>query len=117
MKKITNEDLTIQDIPTPESSFEEISKFALTFDGYEYWGSLKKCADEARRIGRVYAEKKELPNDISTLRAVLFWEQRSIRNACCGGLSRDEENALIEDSLSYMRAIVEKIRLLKKENQ
>jgi hypothetical protein len=112
MKKILNGELNTTNLPPPQASFDEVSRFALTFDGYEYCGSLKNCTKVANRIAQFYIEGKNLAGSLSDLRAALFWEQRRVRNQCCGGLSYDEEEKEREQSLTYMHAIVEKIRCL-----
>jgi hypothetical protein len=48
---IPNESLTLRQIPLPNAPYAKISKFALTFSAYEYWGGLKKVADIANRQG------------------------------------------------------------------
>ena len=47
MRLIQNADLTLADIPVPDADIDEIGWFALTFDGYEHWGSFEECADVA----------------------------------------------------------------------
>ena len=103
-------DISKKDIPTSDASFEEIGKFALTFDGCSGFDSLFKCADAGKMIWKAYEEGKGLPDDVNKLRAALYWEQRATRNQCCGGLSPEEEDATIEKSLRYMRVLLEKMR-------
>ncbi|MBK6850690.1 MAG: hypothetical protein IPG93_03505 [Burkholderiales bacterium] len=71
MQHISNEDLVLQNIPGPEAGWIEILDFALTFDGYEYWGSFERCAEVA-------AAKAH--GNLTGLRTCLFFEQRLWRN-------------------------------------
>lgn len=64
---IPNELLTLARIPLPSATWEEISVFALTFDGYRENGSNEKCAEIAN-------ERRH--NSLSDLRTCLFFEQR-----------------------------------------
>ncbi len=69
-KSISNAELTLDQIPINSNTWEEIELFALTFDGYSYWGD-ETCADIANR------------QDASTLtkaRTCLFFEQRRWRH-------------------------------------
>lgn len=70
-REISNEDLTLADIPASDASWDEINEFALTFDGYRACGSFTRCAEVA-----------EAPDEtsLSELRASLFFEQRRWRH-------------------------------------
>jgi len=92
MRKIVNKDLTLSNIPNPDASWDEIGEFALTFDGYNVWGSFDKCAEIAN------ARKHE---SLTDLRTCLFFEQRRWRHF---GENPDEETMI------YIRGMVEKIR-------
>ena len=47
--EIGNAELTLGDIPSISESWQHIEPFALTFDGYGYWGSIEKCAEVASK--------------------------------------------------------------------
>ena len=91
-RAISNTDLVLSDVPPPDAAWRQIVKFALTFDGYEHWGSTNKCAAIANsRQNRT----------MSDLRTCLFFEQR--RSHHCGEIPDDE-------SMAYIRTVIEKIR-------
>ncbi len=92
-KKNSNDGLTLANIPSPKAQWRAITKFALSFDGYEYWGSSEKCAKIANlRRNRTLAE----------LRTCLFFEQRRWRHF---GEKPDKE------AMKYIRGLIEKIRM------
>lgn len=88
--------LKLSDIPAPGATWTQIGEFALTFDGYEYWGSFEKCAEIANGHN---------PQDLIELRTCLFFEQRRWRHY---GLTPEDED------LDYIRGLVESIRDLAK---
>ncbi len=65
-RRDANLDLTLEDIPLPSMPWREMSSFALSFDGYEHWGSVDKCADIANA---------RPPVTLTELRTCLFFEQ------------------------------------------
>ena len=71
--EISNFDLTLQDIPGANAGMAEIWRFALTFNGYDYWGSFERCAEIANAPLNASATLTEL-------RTRLFFEQRSYRH-------------------------------------
>jgi hypothetical protein len=79
-------------IPQPDASWEEISRFALTFDGYSYWGSFERCAEIAN---------SRHPSTLTELRTCLFFEQRRWRHS---GEDPDQE------ALQYIHELVSQIR-------
>jgi len=90
-KKNPNSGLTATNIPSPKAHWRTITKFALSFNGYEYWGSSEKCAKIANsRRDRTLAE----------LRTCLFFEQRRWRHF---GEKPDKE------AMKYIRDLIEKI--------
>ena len=117
IREIPNESLTVLDLPSIDSSFDELSRFALTFNGYEYWGSLKKCAQVAKRVDAAYAQGQKIPSSMADLRTALFFEQRSIRHSDCAMRITKEDGTVIEikndaqiaDTLLYMQAIIKKM--------
>ena len=60
---VPNKALTLQSIPLPESSWYELSEFALTFRGYD----LPNCAE---------LSNSHIAKTLTELRASLFFEQR-----------------------------------------
>jgi hypothetical protein len=64
-KNIPNRDLVADKLPPLDADWEEIQRFALTFDGYKCWGSAERCGEiaEARRH-----------STMTELRTCLFYE-------------------------------------------
>lgn len=60
-------ELVLAAIPGHDAIEDEITTFALSFDGYEYWGSMAACFAVAERRGH---------NTIAELRSRVFIEQR-----------------------------------------
>jgi hypothetical protein len=100
---IANEELTRSAIPPHNPTLDEISRFALTFNGYDHWGSFEACADVANRFIRAFEENRSISEDITLteLRTCLFFEQRRWHHA--GELP--DENAI-----EYLNYLVDKIR-------
>jgi hypothetical protein len=69
-EQISNEDLELKHIPGARASWEQIERFALTFNGYDELG-MDACAQLASE-GNL--------RTLTELRAVLFFEQRRWRN-------------------------------------
>jgi hypothetical protein len=92
-KIIPNRALVATKLPPATADWYAIGRFALTFDGYERWGSLERCQEVAlaRRQGT-----------LTELRTCLFFEQRSWRNQ---GEHPDEEG------MRYIRSLLEQIRV------
>jgi hypothetical protein len=91
MREIPDRELTAADLPLPGANWSEISKFALTFDGYAYWGSGERCAEIANAMR---------PRTTTEARTCLFYEQRRSHFGC----GPDEE------TMVYIRGLVEQIR-------
>jgi len=89
---IPNNLLRADKLPPPDATWEEIGRFALTFDGYKSCGSVEACAEvaNARRTG-----------SLSDLRICLFFEQRRWREF-------GEEPG--EEHMRYIRQLLEQIR-------
>ena len=64
--EIGNAELTVADIPSIKEVWSRIEPFALTFDGYGYWGSIDKCVEVASKP----------PATLTQLRTCLFFEAR-----------------------------------------
>lgn len=67
MEPIKNEQLTLENVPLPDANWSDILDFALTFEGYEFWGSFERCAEVA--AARAHGT-------LTCLRTCLFFEQR-----------------------------------------
>jgi hypothetical protein len=102
-REIANSDLTANDIPAAGADWHTIGRFALTFNGYEHSGSFGRCAEIANRGAKVYEESRVLPDSLTGLRTCLFFEQRRWRHY---GYDPDEQ------AMTYIQALVEKIRAL-----
>ena len=97
MNEISNGDLNPDQIPQPEAGWYEIGSFALTFNGYEFHGSLDACGEIANHWLKTYETDGALPETLTDLRTCLFFEQRRWRHY---GYDPDEETML------YIRALV-----------
>lgn len=91
---IPSSELRPDRLPRPGAPWQELSRFALTFDGYGYSGSFERCADIANR--------RAAPS-LAELHTCLFIEQRRWRHF--------GEDPTGED-LAYIHALGEKIRAL-----
>lgn len=100
-REISNAKLKIGDVPASDAGWSQIGGFALTFDGYEHWGSFGKCAEIDNHWAKAYTEGQTLPDSLTDLRTCLFFEQRRWRHY---GWEPDEE------AMNYIRALVEAIR-------
>lgn len=69
-RQISNRDLVASKLPHVEGAWDEIARFALTFDGYKQFGEVADLArlDEQGRCGT-----------LSEIRARLFFKQRKHR--------------------------------------
>lgn len=92
MEKIENIRLTLEDVPPPNAGWQEIQEFALTFDGYQFWGSFEKCAEIAN------AHRN---HSLVELRTCLFFEQRRWRHF---GEEPDEK------AMDYIMNLINEIR-------
>jgi hypothetical protein len=102
MDEIANPNLTAKDIPPPSAEYwGVIDLFALSFDGYGYWGSFEKCAEMGNSSLKSWQEKKTLPHSLTELRTCLFFEQRRWRHF-------DEQPD--SETMAYIHALVEAIR-------
>ncbi len=92
MKSISNEQLRVEDLPSPGADWCAIQTFALTFDGYAQWGSFEKCAEIANQ---------RKASTLTEMRTCLFFEQRRWRH-----FGEDPP----QEDMPYMRDLIEKIR-------
>ena len=91
-QEIGNVELTPADVPSFKETWAKIEPFALTFDGFRYWGSVEKCAEVA------HAKR---PGSLTELRTCLFFEARRWKQI---GKPPDAQ------SMKYIRALVYAIR-------
>jgi hypothetical protein len=100
---IKNEELKRSTIPPYNPTLDEISRFALTFNGYDCWGSFEACADVANRFLRAFEENRSISEDITLteLRTCLFFEQRRWHHV--GDLPD-------ENTIEYLNYLIDKIR-------
>jgi hypothetical protein len=101
MNKIPNSQLVEKDIPSRRASWKNIQLFAFTFNGYEQWGSFKKCREIARQGIDLYQSKQELSQSLTDLRTCLFYEARRWHHF---------EKIPSKKGLEYVHALVEAIR-------
>jgi hypothetical protein len=100
-REIANADLREHDVPGPDAGWHEIGRFALSFNGYERWGSFGRCAEIGNRGLEGFRETGTLPESLDELRTCLFFEQRRWRHF---GLDPDEQ------AMGYIRTLVQAIR-------
>lgn len=96
-KDITNDALSFEDVPDAGSGWDVIQEFALTFDGYSYWGSFDRCGEIANESAQRYEADGVIPTTLEHLRTALFFEQRRWRHF---GYPPDEQ------TMVYIRALV-----------
>lgn len=89
---LANSELTPADVPSFKEAWSRIEPFALTFDGFRYWGSVEKCAEVAQG---------KSPGSLTELRTCLFYEARRWNLA---GKAPDTQ------SMRFIRALVYAIR-------
>jgi len=103
MDEIANVNLTEKDLPPPNAEYcGVIERFALSFDGYNYWGSFEKCGEISNNSAQTYREKGILPSSLTDLRTCLFFEQRRWRH-----FSEYPD----KDTMAYIHTLVEAIRI------
>ncbi len=104
-KQIRNEELTASNIPSPGASWDQIKRFAGSFDasavpqaeGYH------KLLSQIR-VDFLAGKKMSLATlGLSELRAVLFLHWRAIRHAYCGGEPSSSEMAFIWELIDTVR--------------
>lgn len=91
-RDLANTELTPADVPSFKEAWSRIEPFALTFDGFRYWGSVEKCAEVAL---------SKNPGSLTELRTCLFYEARRWKLA---GQAPDTK------SMRFIRALVYAIR-------
>lgn len=101
LEPIANAELTEDHIPSPDAKWESISQFALSFNGYQYWGKALECIEVGDRCAEIYLAEGILPKSLAELRAGLLVERNRWRRY---GAEPSEE------AIAYMQAILESIR-------
>ncbi len=102
MDKIPNTQLIETDIPSHRAGWKVIEPFALTFNGYDHWGSFKKCREVAKFGVDLYRNQKDLSQSMTDLRTCLFFEARRWKHF---------EKKPSKKGMEYIHALVEAIRL------
>jgi hypothetical protein len=103
MSVISDEELTLEDLPPPNAGEDALQAFALTTDGYERMGSFEACRELADRALKRWRTTGRLPTSLAELRCCLFFEQRRWRHY---GYGFDEA------TLRYARELVDAMRAL-----
>jgi len=70
---ILNVELASMGVPRRGTSWDVMSDFALSYDGYGYWDDLHELAN---RVVQRWTRSRMLPGTLDELRACLFYEQR-----------------------------------------
>ena len=99
VETIPNDALRLEQLPSPDADGTEVWRFADTFNGSKYWGSLDRCAEVANE----YFYDQQRDANLTELRTALFFECR--RWHYFGELPDRHESA-------YVRGLVEKIRAM-----
>lgn len=94
-RQIRSDKLRPEHVPDPESDWDRIQQFALTFNGYDHWGSLDRCAEIANARD---------PKTLTELRTCLFFEQRRWRHF--GEVPGGEDMAYIRGLVAGIREAV-----------
>lgn len=94
--QMANRELTPGDVPSFREPWARIEPFALTFDGYRYWGSIEECARVACRT----------PGSLTELRTILFFEARRWKH-----LGRTPDVATMKRIRAIVFAIQEKVKI------
>ena len=102
MNKIPNSQLIENDIPSGRASWKKILPFALTFNGYEYWGTFEKCREIAKQGIGLFRSNEQLSQSLTDLRTCLFYEARRWRHL--------EKNPS-KEGMEYIHALVGAIRV------
>jgi hypothetical protein len=101
IRSISNADLTEADIPAEDADWTKwsgIPSFAVSFNGFQHWGSSQKCFEVARR-----AFERDTLRDLSLteLRTALFWLYSALKH---------DDMYLTADDLPRAQAIIAEIR-------
>jgi hypothetical protein len=99
VETIPNDALRLEQLPSADADGTEVWRFADTFNGSKYWGSLDRCAE----VANVYFYDQQRDANLTELRTALFFECR--RWHYFGELPDRHDSP-------YVRALVEKIRAM-----
>jgi hypothetical protein len=102
MDKIPNSQLIESDIPGNHAVWKKIQPFAFTFNGYDYWGSFKKCREVAQHGVDLHRNQQDLTQSLTDLRTCLFFEARRWKHF--------EKNPS-KKGMEYIHALVGAIRI------
>lgn len=102
MNIIPNSLLIEKDIPSRRAAWKNILPFAHTFNGYEHWGSVKKCREVARQGIVLHKSNHELRQSLTDLRTCLFFEARRCKHF---------EKTPTKTGMVYIHDLVEAIRV------
>lgn len=76
---IAHDALTLDDLPHPRDPFDDVVRFAATFDGYAHFG-MEMCGEMANRAHKQWLELGSVPGwlegDLDRLRGCLYFEAR-----------------------------------------
>ncbi len=100
MEKLPNTQLLEGDLPTRHTSWINIVPFAQSFNGYEYWGSVKKCREVAHRGVELHKGNNGLNLSLTDLRTCLFFEARRWKHL---------EKKPTPSGLKYIHALIDAI--------
>lgn len=78
MSYIKNEDLKLENIP--KSLEEGASYFSHDFNGYEFGGSIKGCADISKNVWESIKKCETRELTLSEIRTCLFFNFRALRH-------------------------------------
>jgi hypothetical protein len=92
---VPNSKLREVDLPPNDATWWAIQEFALSFDGYAYWGSFERCAEIANTQDHA---------TLTNLRTCLFFEQRRWRHF--GEEPDDATMKYVHEILVNIRAMV-----------
>jgi len=95
-------EISNENIPKADSSWEEISDYASSFNCYEYWGSKNKFFEIVDEMEEQYYREGDLPNSPDKLRTLLFYLQRRIKFNSNKDKPSDVEWQLIEDIINNL---------------
>lgn len=90
------------DIPLARASWSKILPFALTFNGFEHWGTFEKCREVAKQGIGLYRAKQGLSQSLTDLRTCLFFEAQRWHHL---------EKTPTKSGLEYIYALLEAIRV------
>lgn len=97
--EIRNADLIPSVVPETAADSEGLETFALSFDGYAHWGN--RCGPLAEAAAAAFHAERTLPDDLSDLRACLFYEHQRWRW---------QPDAAGDAGRAYLQALLDAIR-------